>query len=366
MTRALVLALCIAGCADLPAFDQKCGNGVIDEDEDCDSVTGCSQCRVTCPSGTDMECMTLPGEYHCGADDICHAPSGVFVQPAKPSFSFVVGQGAVADLDGDRIGDVVGFSDITIDARFGDLDGTLATRATTLLPYSNATIAFRTFDAARGATDILVPTPDGIAAYTASNKQLIAYPFAGSVGTTGPCVTIGGTADPLFTFEVDKRRMAFVSRDNTTGAGWIGVLDVRTNECKSTSLCGLSLPAATDPLARLLVYDQYLTQASPPVSILAVGVPSSSSSEQVCAMRFDGTPTSFALGPLTTPALATSVGTIALARTQSTDACPALFTPRADGIDAYAATGSTGATCALATTPTVVPGFMAGTMPSGR
>lgn len=367
MTRALVLAVCVAGCADLPAFDQKCGNGVIDEDEDCDSSVGCDQCRATCPSGTDSECKAImPGDYHCGADDICHAPSGVFVQAAKPSFSFVVGQGAVADLDGDRIGDVVGFSDITIDARFGDLDGTLATRATTLLPYSNATIAFRTFDTDRGAADILVPTPDGIAAYTASNKQLIAYPFAGPVGTTGPCVTIGGSADPLFTFEVDKRRMAFVSRDNVTGAGTIGVLDVRTNECRYTSLCGLTLPAAGDPLARMLVYDQYVTRASPPVSILAVGVPTSTTTEKVCAMRFDGTPTSFVLGPLTTPALATSVGTLALARTQPTDVCPTLFTPRADGIDAYAATGANGATCALATSPTVVPGFMAGAMPSGR
>ncbi|HEX5058764.1 MAG TPA: hypothetical protein VFV99_05350 [Kofleriaceae bacterium] len=359
-----VIAVIAAGCADLPAFEETCGNGVIDPDEDCDNngPTCDSQCRVTCANTVD--CDALPGAYVCGADSICHAPSGVFVQTPAVAFPFVVGQGAVADLDGDRIGDVVGFSDVTIDVRFGDLDADLGTRSTMLLPYSNTSIAIRRFDDATGHSDIVVPTPDGLAAYTAASKQLVSYPFSSAPGASGDCVTLGQTADPVATFELDKHRLAFVARVFATGEARVGVLDVVTGECKSGPLCNLTLPDAQQLAGRLFT-DHYETQASPLTSTIAVGFASSMTSEQVCALRFTGTPGNFTFTALTATPLVAEPGPIVLARAQPAAGCPTLFTGGGGGIELYAAAGIPAA-CSLATLPSALPGFGANVLPTGR
>src|SRR5512142_2749014 len=111
MMRALSLvALFLAGCTNLPDYSETCGNGVIDRGESCDDgdTMLCVKCRLRCPSHTDDDCAKAGPGYRCGADDFCHAPSGVFWREEAPSsFAFPVGQGPVADLDGDRIGDLV-------------------------------------------------------------------------------------------------------------------------------------------------------------------------------------------------------------------------------------------------------------------
>ena len=366
MIRWVLLAVvAVAGCTDLPDFEvDQCGNGVIDRDEDCDGGAGCMQCRRVCES--DAECATLPGQYLCGADHVCHAPSGVFAQTPSTSFPFVVGQGSVADLDGDRIGDVVGFSDITIDTRFGDLDANLTTRATQLLPYSDAQIALRRFDSTQGTTDILVPTPDGIASYTATaSKSLVAYPFANDPGPRGVCATANLTGEPIASFAMGAGYIGFVVRNRTTGVASIAVLDLFSGSCKELPACGLVAPDPEQPGAPRVAVDHYDTPGLQLTSVIAVGAPISETEQRVCAVRFNEN--GFALTSLTPTPHAAATGPIALARATVTGACPALYTGRLQpsGLNYYAATGTAGA-CTLSATAVRVLDTGVNAVPTGR
>ncbi|HEY5924992.1 MAG TPA: hypothetical protein VIV11_25095, partial [Kofleriaceae bacterium] len=287
-TFVLLAVLAVTACTDLPSFEPgQCGNGVIDRNEDCDGGPDCTQCSRTCE--TDADCAMLPGQYLCGVDQVCHAPSGVFGQAAATTFPFVVGHGTVGDLDGDRIGDIVGFSDITIDTRFGDPAASLTTRATQLLPYSNAQIALRTFDRAQGTTDILVPTPDGIAAYTATaSKALVAYPFANDPGARGACASGNFTGEPIASFAIGASYIGFVVRNHMTDVASIAVLDLFSGMCTTLSACGLMAPDPDEPTALQVpvAVDHYEPPGLAVTSVIAVGVPISIVEHRVCAVRF--------------------------------------------------------------------------------
>jgi hypothetical protein len=377
MMRNFAIVAVLAGCADLPAFDERCGNGVLDvglvtetesiATEECDNNDPrCNtECQLDCQS--DDDCSSLGSGYRCGVGRTCQAPSGVFEQTGN-SFQFFVGQGTVNDIDGDGIGDVVGFSDITIDIRYGDPQAQLTTQSITLLPYSNTNIAIRTF--APGRSDILVPTPDGLVAYTASGKRLVAYPFAGSVLAAGSCATMSGTLDPIGSFEVDKHHIGFVSRHVTTQQAHVGILDLGTGECRYEPLCGIS----TAPIfaGGSLFIDHYETTTNPVTSIIAIGIGAPQEPmqppppQQVCITRFNGVPNNFTFQTLNggTP-LELAAGPMTFARASQGAVCPTLFASRQSGIDAYAPLG-TASTCTLALTPTVVPGFTGGQFPAAR
>ena len=364
MMRALILAVVVAtGCTEFQDFDVKCGNGVIDEDEDCDSREGCEQCRRTCKIDSDCVDENVPGQYLCGADDICHAPSGVFTRDPVAQFAYVVGQGAVADMDGDQIGDIVGFSDITLDVRFGDLDVSLATRSTELLPYSNANIALRKFhrevdENADEVTellplyDVLVPTPDGIVAYTAtSSKAIVAYPFAAApTGQQGNCASGMGVYNPIATFTLDPYHIAFVRRANATGLTSLAVVDLSNGTCTEHDACNLIAPDPSDPMQLPIAVDHYAAAGSPLTSLIGIGVPVSDKQQRVCVLRFNaGSPSTITpVTPLGAP-LTTAPGPFAFANAVSTSPCPALYTAREmkDGVNYHAATGVTSSTCTL-------------------
>src|SRR5215208_2860138 len=101
--RALALIVLVAACSDLDSIDTGiCGNGAIDEAEDCDS-TDMSQC-VACQLVCQGEQHTCPTGYACGADNFCRAPSGVFYPTEAKTFPTT--DFAVSDVNWDGAGDV--------------------------------------------------------------------------------------------------------------------------------------------------------------------------------------------------------------------------------------------------------------------
>ncbi|HTL32131.1 MAG TPA: hypothetical protein VL326_03345 [Kofleriaceae bacterium] len=374
---ALYLAgVAAAGCSNLPDYTANtCGNRVIDRGEDCDSGLNCDdQCRLRCPGGYDKECTDIAGTaYKCGADFFCHAPSGVFRAAFTTRFAFSVQQGRAGDIDGDKIGDIIGFSDVSVDVRFGDPAAAMSSRATAIVPFANSAIALRTITGDPGdpvtmrpqtpdREDILLPTADGIAGVTARNKALVAYPFSNGAGARGLCATVDNTAEPRESFSIDKHHLAFVSRykatlgDNMTpnpkeGKLVLAVMDPdNTTICKHVDLC--SVVAPQEPSDTLINFDHYEvpnTQADEKLSTM-VAVAStlnpgdmSSTTQDACVVRFtDDSVQGFVFGP--TQSFTVGRGAVTLARTSDV-ACPSLYTghdPRITqsfGLDYYAATG---------------------------
>lgn len=83
--RLCTASLCLlwaAGCADLRVLDKDvCGNGVVEEDEDCDGEESCGKagtahaCRFTCSTALAQGCPEGRG-FGCGVDGVCRAPRG--------------------------------------------------------------------------------------------------------------------------------------------------------------------------------------------------------------------------------------------------------------------------------------------------
>lgn len=115
----VVLASAASGCAKLPVLvDGTCGNFVIDADEDCDghaaaggicaAPTSPHACRYICAKKDDC-----PAAYGCGGDGVCRrapAPDQERLARIGDPVSFpLLQQIAAADLDGNRIAEIVVF-----------------------------------------------------------------------------------------------------------------------------------------------------------------------------------------------------------------------------------------------------------------
>lgn len=100
---ALVLAV-LASCQNLPELASgTCGNGVLDNGEDCDDISGNASatsvcgapntavaCRFTCGAAqadAGAASVTCPDGYRCGTDGICRQPSGSFEPTASVAVS---------------------------------------------------------------------------------------------------------------------------------------------------------------------------------------------------------------------------------------------------------------------------------------
>jgi len=137
-TSILALA-CSFSCAELPTIPSEvCGNGVIDQGEDCDSAIsgtvpksacgkprsdGALACRLHCRDlapDDEQPAPVCPDGWQCGYDDICRKPTGSFVH--KGPFAADVRQLAVADFDLDARSDVVtlGSSEVAVHYFEGD------------------------------------------------------------------------------------------------------------------------------------------------------------------------------------------------------------------------------------------------------
>ncbi|HUS32012.1 MAG TPA: hypothetical protein VMZ53_26105 [Kofleriaceae bacterium] len=358
----LLTGVAATGCSNLPAFEQTCGNGAIDPGESCDRANDstCQECVQTCPGHRDEECTETAGPgYRCGANDMCFAPSGLFLQESVKEIDFPVGGGQIADLDGDRIGDIVGYSDINLDVRFGVPSFNIETRSSVIVPFSNISLAVRAFPAyddektgerVAARSDILLPTQDGLAGFTARAQSLVSYPFANAPGQRGVCAldpdptTHIPRAVPVQAFSLDKHHLAFVRRRVQSGALEIAILDpanAGADQCSVQPLCSLSTDSA-QPGKYVVLYDRYDLQPTATQrtsTIIAVSalakydVPDEMKSKtaDVCVVHFaDDTNVAagshFKFQTLLGNATIGRDAFVTLARTHKTAACPALYT----------------------------------------
>ena len=115
----LVAIVVLAGCRELPELVAgECGNRVVEAGEDCDGEPACAPpdagaaCRFTCSAAA------CPTGWACGADAVCRHGTGGLV--AGSTLTLPHEDLVVADVDGDGIGDLVGFDQRGARVAFGD------------------------------------------------------------------------------------------------------------------------------------------------------------------------------------------------------------------------------------------------------
>jgi hypothetical protein len=164
MMRALALLVLIvaAACTELPEVGAGvCGNGILEANEDCDNPSEtCDQCEILC---SDNACGKAG--YQCGADDVCHAPSGVFETDPRSELPFPVLGFRISDVDFDGYGDVVGLNATALNMRYGDPTGTLPDSYNVVTPSLQGFPALSHLADAE-VDDVVLPTADGLVAYT--------------------------------------------------------------------------------------------------------------------------------------------------------------------------------------------------------
>ncbi|MBI5542652.1 MAG: VCBS repeat-containing protein, partial [Deltaproteobacteria bacterium] len=172
----LLLVLC--ACKDLPQLQAGvCGNGVIEQGEDCDSVASpgmrclgageASPCRLTCrlpaDAGPGAASPRCPERWGCGLDGLCRQSAGDFVPTGSP---IVAGAWSVAagDFDGDGRRDLLtcGATGLIDKARgrvhFFDSGGTLAATRVLSVPMISPVVV----DVDGDGKDDLVSGVDGL------------------------------------------------------------------------------------------------------------------------------------------------------------------------------------------------------------
>jgi hypothetical protein len=180
----LALVALTAACADLPPLaSNECGNGVKDENEDCDSFvdpelgpgTACGApssgeqaCRYTCSAS-----VSCPVGWGCGEGGICRFSSGAFVPGPESPVALSAERLELGDVDGDGRPDLIGFDSAAIEVRFGTPDGRFPTGldTTTDSPTGAQTLADLDQD---GRTDVLVPLVGGLFVLLGQSSQTLA------------------------------------------------------------------------------------------------------------------------------------------------------------------------------------------------
>ncbi len=178
MRHVLVLSLLLSACTSFESLDRNvCGNGLIENGEDCDSSdASCVRCAVTCSDADDCP----NASYACGADGLCHAPGGTLAPPASAG-PFQVNDFTITDVGGDGAGDVVGLSRSSIVVRNGDPSGMLGTGVSLVTPFQTGRPAFGDLDN-DGSLDVTMSTPDGLVTYTSPLGELTPFPVQSRLG----------------------------------------------------------------------------------------------------------------------------------------------------------------------------------------
>jgi hypothetical protein len=284
--RILLLALGCSACANLaPIEASTCGNGVIEDREDCDAPGDprCIACSLSCTS--DDDCAALPAPrngsaYRCGFDQpirLCHAPGGEIGALAGVQPFDVLGFG-VTDINADGIGDAVGLSATQLVARYGDPSGQLASAIQAEMPPLLGSPAVIDVNG-DNAVDVVLPTRDGLVAYTGANATLVPYTFAIKFSNTG-------ALQALDAVEVDATyAAAFFDTGGQLSLGMVSVAlaGQQGGPPPPIQVCdGLIDPAKFDP-SQVAIYDLTTVYGTPAIAF-AVEAPRLDRTSELCAM----------------------------------------------------------------------------------
>ncbi|MFT3691594.1 MAG: VCBS repeat-containing protein [Kofleriaceae bacterium] len=319
---ALVALLC--ACSGLDAIEPVCGNGVIDDGEDCDSSTNCQQCSITCGSAGDC-----PADYLCGADQLCHAPGGRF-RSGDISIPFAEQGFGITDSNGDGYGDIIALGSKSATTFYGDPTAKLATRFDEIAPTTLGQPAVTDLDGDQ-RLDLVVPTADGLIAYTSENG--VPSPYVFPIPLTNPAMT-----QTLFASPLDQRYLALVQNDKGTTIS-IAIGEGSTNTAPTvlgqpTSVCAGEAPSDIVFSQR----DEYLLDDGTNSSRLIV---LTLANHHVCAIEV---PINAQHGPVSSTVFSRAAGTRAVvAKLAAATACPSILIPAADGVYQQRPSGTIGA-----------------------
>ena len=350
MIRAIAAWLVVAvaqlsGCSDLPAFDASCGNFVIDPGEDCDGDAS-GLCDADCNLRCSDEPTPCPDGYVCGADTLCHAPSGLF-STASRSVPLQSDVYAVTDVDQDGYGDVVSLASTSLDVGFGDGSADLSRRASTLTPRALGVPAFTHLDP-DSTLDLLVPTANGIAGYSSQFQELSPHPVTIDLDQTTNCATPPSQAFQVFALHAQY--LGVLTRNQLTGKLGFSVIDGATKSAcplQSAQICNIDLPLSRSYEVFIDIYADVAGTGK----IIAVTLPQ----HGTCVFDTNDTGSgTFDIKTITPPAATISTRPV-LARIRA-GGCPSLI----DGDDApngileYQPIGTPGG-CAFAAAATLLP-----------
>jgi hypothetical protein len=238
--RALALVAILTACTELPEVGPGvCGNGILEASEDCDNPSAsCVQCGIVC----DETACTKPG-FGCGVDDVCHAPSGVFDNEPRSELPFPVLGFRISDVDFDGYGDVVGLNATALNMRYGDPTGTLPDSYNVVTPSLQGFPAVSHLADAM-VDDVVLPTTDGLVAYTGafgvpSPRQ---FPF----GNEGAGLA-SNAPNPYDAIELDRTIALFGPSIDSVPKLAFSVMTLTPTgpffEAQITSLCGTTSAA---------------------------------------------------------------------------------------------------------------------------
>ncbi len=308
-TAILVALVLLGGCSELASIEPDvCGNGVVEVNEDCDSnLDHCRDCSLACDKDVEI-CATVGGPgFVCGPDGLCHAPAGSFVHAAQVRVAVDSYRIANVNVGEDLIGDVIAQSGSSVSVLYGDFAGSLSASSSVQSPVAQGPVTFAKLDE-DDIPDLLVPTIDGIAAFTFGLGVPAPYTFPKLIAEVDE-------GEPLMTFNIGGRFLGGVI-DKGTGLELI-VLDVGQGPEKvvaSISLCGATAAEFSEKRSHVHVIPSVLI---PPVTLHAVftTIVSSNGQGRVCAIALDEIATgSTPPSPFTLTVIA--AGTPALAPTE--------------------------------------------------
>ena len=355
----LVVLVLVAACSNLQPITPECGNGIIETGEDCDSGPDCLQCSIRCTVGSDgQHSQDCPDQvaYTCGADLLCHAPGGRF-HDATAGFPFPALGFGVTDINADGFGDVVSLSGTSLTVNFGDASGELATQSSNVVPFLGGAPAVTHLDPDL-TLDIVMPTADGLVAFTSRYQVLAPYPFP----VTIPIPMNSGIRLGM-TFPLENQ---YIGAAVITPAGLVVFIIDGNQKNPSKAVVGMT------PICTSFDASMFDAQASDTYDTGTVGAPShvvsfgSKAPTTLCAVNIvpNGGATVYTVSELASSGIAIANAPI-LARLD-VSLCPSVVDSDGNGAATqYHATGSPGSCGVTATSPTSL-AFDPGTVVIGR
>lgn len=218
--RHVVLAIALAGCAELPDLG-VCGNGVVEEanGEACDDGAASAACTATCELacqtaafedyvvvGTDRtadpdEMLFCPdASFACGNDRICRQPSGRLEDPEAPVSFEIRHPPVVADFDADQYPDLIGTSPTSIFVRFGAAGAPLSSLQVQEAPSSTSPLVVFEVDDPMLASTVHAATPtEGLALLRSDTERFAPQlDFISTMVPTDRQAVIVTDPDPAF------------------------------------------------------------------------------------------------------------------------------------------------------------------------